>query len=235
MCFLAGAFRFLKEGFVFPRQCLLGIKCDDSADGIENLLSQTSTPASAVKSASAKYQHTSRPSAHYKEQSPQGRRADESQLPELDVRNDKRRHKSRRAGQCQGDLFRNTVLDQVCIGGNARCNLSWHEGVEKGYVLAQDGTQILDADFLDDVIAGVDEADSCDGDGDKLTDTKVNEIEDIFGEFVVEMVEGNGINRDLLKGRRELAEDDGKNRQCSTADNRSERSNNENEDSKEEA
>ena len=96
--------------------------------------------------------------------------------------------------------------------------------------MAQDGTQILDADFLDDVIAGVDEADSCDGYGDKLTDTKVNEIEDIFGEFVVEMVEGNGINRDLLKGRRELAEDDGKNRQCSTADNRSERSNNENED-----
>ena len=96
--FLAGALGFFQQGFIFPRQCLLGIKCDDGADGIQDLLSQTSTPASAVKSASAEDKHTSRPGTHYQEQTPQGRRADESQLPELDIRDDKRGHKGRQAG-----------------------------------------------------------------------------------------------------------------------------------------
>ena len=94
--------------------------------------------------------------------------------------------------------------------------------------MAQNGAQILDADFLDDMVAGVDEADSCDRDGDKLAGTEVNKIKDISGEFMVEMIERNGINSDFLKGRRELAEKDCKDRQRSTTNNCSEGSNNEN-------
>ena len=74
-------------------------------------------------------------------------------------------------GECNGHLFGNTLLNQMGVGLDTGCDFTRTDIIEKGNVLAQNGTEIVFTDTLGGCLCGTNPGDHVGIGGDEHSET----------------------------------------------------------------
>ncbi|KAI6767194.1 hypothetical protein HG531_011554 [Fusarium graminearum] len=104
----------------------------------------------------------------------------------LVVLEDKGGDECRNSSKSKGDLFRDTILDEIGIGCDSSSNFSSAELIEETNVLSQTAFEVVFANLGRDVLSGINETTGRDVHYNKLADTEVHKVQDELNQFVIE-------------------------------------------------
>lgn len=158
---------------------VLGTESSRISDRGDDFLRNSSACCIGLQGLFAVCHNESSTSSHDEHNGHDCRAQDERQFPVLDKANDESCKEGGHSCEREPNLLRDTILYQIRVGRDSRCNLTSSKLVIESDVLSQTSGQVVLSDLSTYVFSSIDETNSRNVYRDKFSNGEVHKIQDI--------------------------------------------------------
>lgn len=204
----AGGTRCGQIGLILARQLVLGVESCGISNGAQNLFGNGTSESIGFEGIFVVLDDETRSKAHGQHDGNDRGHQNQRQLPRIDKSDDESCHEGGKGRHGQRDLLGDAILNQIGIGGNSCGHLSSTKLIEKGDILAQNGSQIVFSNLLGNMLSCIEKGRGANVNGDEFANGQVDEIERESSQGRLEFVRGDGALKDAGEISSQLSKND---------------------------